>query len=276
MDEVTGSAAIMKNHKGFTLVEMIVVLVVLGIMAVLTTGIILNPFNAFQDQSRRAMLVAEADAALTRMVRELRHALPNSVRVSPDKKYIEFIPTKDGGRYRAAYGDNVSDDILDFDNTDHSFDVVGGLQTGTAQAGDFVVVYNTTATGSITNAYTGDNRASIQNASPTSITLSSPGKQFPYPSLDAQRFDVVPDSGPVTFYCYSTHLRRYTNYGFSAAQPTGFMNEGNLLAEHVSTCQFDYIPGDNVRTGVVTLRLGLTDEGESVVLLYQAHVTNAP
>ncbi|MDM7323013.1 MAG: type II secretion system protein [Gammaproteobacteria bacterium] len=262
--------------QGFTLIELIVVLIILGILAALTSDIILKPFRAFQDQARRAQLVAEADTAMTRMVRELRHALPNSVRVAGGGQYLEFIPTIDGGRYRAAQDPSTPaiEDILDFTQADVSFDVVGGLQSGETSPGDFVVVYNTGAGSS--DAYKGDNRASISSVSPTSITLTA-GKKFPHPSLEAQRFDIVPATGPVTFYCQGGALRRHTGYGFAQAQPTGFTSQGALLAEHVTTCQFDYNPGDNVRSGVVTMRLRLTDaEGESIALLYQAHVVNAP
>lgn len=267
----------MATQKGFTLIELIVVLVILGIMAMLTIGIILNPFQAFQDQARRAQVVAEADGAMTRMVRELRHALPNSVRVGgTNQEYLEFIPTLDGGRYRAAFDPGGGSNPLEFTKVDDSFDVVGGLQTGTAGPGDFVVIYNTTASGTGTNAYAGDNRATIQ-AVGAIIALSPPGKQFPHPSLESQRFDVVPAGGPISFYCSGGQLRRHTGYGFATAQPTGLTTAGALLAEGVTTCRFDYVPGDNVRSGLVTLRLGLTDEeGESVALLYQAQVVNAP
>lgn len=265
--------------QGFTLIELIVVLIILGIMAVLTIDIILKPFRAFQDQARRAQLVAEADTAMTRMVRELRHALPNSVRVAGGGQYLEFIPTIDGGRYRAAQAPStaVVEDILDFTQPDGSFEVVGGLQTGEASSGDFVVIYNTSALGTgSSDAYKGDNRASMDSVSASSITLTA-AKKFPHPSLEAQRFDIVPATGPVTFYCQGGALRRHTGYGFAVAQPTGFTTQGALLADRVTTCQFAYVPGDNVRSGVVTMRLRLTDaEGESIALLYQAHVVNAP
>lgn len=266
------------RSSGFTLIELIVVLIILGIMAALTIDIILKPFRAFQDQARRAQLVAEADSAMTRMVRELRHALPNSVRVAGGGQYLEFIPTIDGGRYRAAQDPSTAatEDILDFTQPDSSFEVVGGLQTGEAKAGDFVVIYNTSATGTGTSdAYKGDNRASMASVD-SSITLTA-AKKFPHPSLEAQRFDIVPATGPVTFYCQGGALHRHTGYGFAVAQPTSFTTQGALLADRVTTCQFDYAPGDNVRSGVVTMRLGLTDaEGESIALLYQAHVVNAP
>jgi MSHA biogenesis protein MshO len=255
---------------------MVMVIIILAILGGLTTGIILQPFRAFQDQARRAALVAEADLALTRMVRELRMALPNSVRVDASGRYLEFIPTTDGGRYRALPDQTTAPadgDILDFSTDDSRFDVLGELLTGSAAANDFVVVYNASAAAGTANAYLGDNRARLIG---TGAQLEIEPTQFPFASLGTQRFDVVPASGPVSFYCAGDTLRRHTGYGFSAAQPTAFGAAGHLLASAVSLCAFDYQPGDHLRNGVVTLRLGLAAEGESIVLLYQAQVVNAP
>ena len=268
-------------QRGFTLVELVVVIIILGILGGLTAGILLQPFRAFEDQARRAGLVAEADLALTRMVRELRMALPNSVRIAGEGSYLEFIPTKDGGRYRALPDPTDRDrphpksDPLNFATFDKIFDVLGGLAVGAA-AGDELVIYNVTATGPAANAYIGDNRAPIEKFADGKMTLSA-YKLFPFPSLDAQRFDVVPASGPVSYFCAGGQLRRVTRYGFLREQPTGFgSGDGQLLAEGATLCQFSYQPGDHVRNGVVTLRLGLTADGETVNLLYQAQAVNAP
>lgn len=264
------------TQHGFTQVELVVVIIILGILGGLTAGILLQPFRAFEDQARRAELVAEADLALTRMVRELRMALPNSVRIAGGGSYLEFIPTSDGGRYRALPDPaDPTSDPLDFATADSSFDVLGGLAAGAA-AGDQLVIYNATATGPAANAYIGDNRATIAAFAGGTMTLSA-ATLFPFPSLDAQRFDVVPASGPVSYFCAGGQLRRHTGYGYDAAQSTAFGTaHGALLAEGATLCQFSYQPGDHVRNGLVTLRLGLTADGETVNLLYQAQVVNAP
>ena len=278
------------NHghaSGFTLIELVMVIIILGVLGGLTVNILLQPFLAFQDQSRRAAMVAEADLVLGRMVRELRMALPNSVRINDNNdNYLEFIPVVDGGRYRARQDmtdpDNPSGDALDFSNLDTRFDVLGGFLTGRAAAGDFLVIYNvsandSTANGNIANAYAGDNRTEIIAVGLNPATLQFESFQFPYPSLGAQRFDVVPASGPVSYYCDGNQLFRATGYGYAATQPTAFDPENTrLLASNVTRCAFGYEWGGTMRNGVVTLQLAFEEDGETISLLYQAQVVNSP
>ena len=74
----------------------------LGIVGT-TFGVFIVPaITANQDLERRAALVDSAEIAVRRMARDIRIALPNSVRVSfvaGTGFAIEMIPTIDGGRY---------------------------------------------------------------------------------------------------------------------------------------------------------------------------------
>lgn len=44
----------------------------------------------------------------------------------------------------------------------------------------------------------------------------------------------------------------------------------------LSSCAFDYAVATNTRSGLVTLRLTLAEAGETITLLQQVHVDNAP
>ena len=174
---------------GFTLVEMIVVITITGILAAAVAVFIRRPVESYVDAARRAELTDIADGALRRITRDVRMALPNSVRIASagNVTYLEYLQTSGGGRYRAETDSAGAGDILNFVAPDTSFDVIGPMPA--FAAGNSIVVYNLSATGSSANAYSGDNRAAYSSNTATTITLAGP-KQFPYQS-PGKRFQVV-------------------------------------------------------------------------------------
>src|SRR5882724_11781791 len=90
--------------RGFSLVELVVVIVVLGILGASVAVFINNPVRAYFATVRRAQLTDAADTTLRRMVRDLQTAVPNSIRIttSGSTLYLEFTPISDVGRYRIA------------------------------------------------------------------------------------------------------------------------------------------------------------------------------
>lgn len=262
----------MRREQGFTLIELITVMVVIGILAAMTTDIITLPVRSYLDLQRRATLVDSAETTLRLMQRDIRRALPNSIRTTGGGTALELLHTSDGGRYRAKLAANGSGDILDFTTADSSFDVIGSLSAPPIGA---LVVYNLGE--SSADAYAGDNRATLKNTSTaTAINLAS-AKQFPLQS-PLQRFFVV--DTPISYRCdlIARTLLRYAGYAITAAQanpPAGVT--GQLLANNIRTCSFAYTSATATRSGLVTLQIRLTDSGgESVELIHQIHVDNAP
>ena len=263
------------RQAGFTLIEMVVVIVIVGILAALGGQFIVAPVTGYIDLVRRTRLVDQAEMALRRMQRDIRHALPNSIRIDASGRYLEMLNTVGGGRYR-RYPDPVTGgDILDFSVADTSFDVLGNLSR-TPQAGEFLVVYNTSSSGLNGNAYASaaDNLADVGAGSTVSHVILNPGFDFAF-SSPRQRFFVVDE--PVTYACEGGVLNRYAGHPLSATQsapPTG--GSAALVTSNVSGCSFKYNPGASQRAGLVTLRLTLSEAGETITLLHQVHVVNAP
>lgn len=280
----------MRNRlTGFTLIEMITVILILGILSVVLADILRGPMQSFINMERRAQLVDIAETALLRMTREIRLSLPNSIRVTGNS--MEFLRTVDGGRYRAK--PPPANRRLVFNNgaqgTNGTIHVLGGFinaglisVSGAAASEadclngttDCMVVYNTGQPGA--NAYNGDNVAAIQNintaVSPPELTfIRSTG--FPLPSPQ-QRFHIV--DTPVSYICNTVtgEIRRFDGYtiGMAVAGP------GNLLVDQVSACSFNYDAGNASRAALVTISLTLLDPnlGESITLLQQIHVSNVP
>ncbi|MDO8705840.1 MAG: type II secretion system protein [Sulfuricaulis sp.] len=101
-----------------TLIELVVVITITGIIAVMLGSLIVRPIQGYQATLRRAELVDAAEMALRRTARDIRQALPNSVRIRDSLGNtnsvtcnaagvtcaIEILNTMDGARYREGPG----------------------------------------------------------------------------------------------------------------------------------------------------------------------------
>lgn len=262
------------HQRGVTLIEMIVAIVVTGILLALVGMFSRNQITSYFDVAARTELADAADTALRRIARELAGALPNSARVSAGADYIEFVPIKDGGRYRAA-GPGSAFDVT---QGGHCFEVFG--PTPSAAAGDWLVIYNLGIPGAssvyATSAATADStRKAIDTACPAG-QIGFTGTRFPLASPQ-NRFHVV--GGPVSYRCdvASGVVRRYWGYSFADAQPTPpATGSSSILVDGVTACTFSYTAGALQRNGLVSMQLTLTKNGESVTLLHQVNVVNTP
>jgi prepilin-type N-terminal cleavage/methylation domain-containing protein len=70
------------TQRGFTLVELIMVIVIMGVIGGMVSVFMKSPIDAYVDSARRAALTDVADTAVRRMARDIRKALPNSLRQS--------------------------------------------------------------------------------------------------------------------------------------------------------------------------------------------------
>ncbi|MES1980995.1 MAG: type II secretion system protein [Pseudomonadota bacterium] len=283
---------------GFTLIEMIVVMVVMGILGGMIAIFISAPVQGYVDSERRATLNYIADSALNRITHELRLALPNSGRVQgalsgagvcsgTETCYLEFLPIKDGGRYLAqtdCASSAVCGEVLSFASSVSSVQMLG--QMPTFAAGDLLVVDNLNATDTLNpnNAYNNNasasNRSSWVSTNAATHVVTIDTNQFPSPS-PTNSFQVI--TTPVSYVCAPVSggtggtLTRYWGYPIASAQPIApaaltAVHPGALLASNVSTCRFSPLSGN----GLISMQLTIAENGESVNLYGVAHIGNVP
>jgi MSHA biogenesis protein MshO len=286
----------MRRETGYTLIEVVVVVAITALVAGFIGSFITRPMQVYNDVALRGELVASASSALERVAREVRAALPNSVRVAAGGTALELLHVADGARYRSAAGGahTAASDLLDLAG-DASFNVLGRFQDlafsygSPLPAGHRLSVYATgsgvwsdaasgTDPGVITPATTGLSIA--DDGDEDQLVLSAPFR-FALASPQ-QRVYVV--EGPLSFLCSASAgtLMRYAGYAVAAGQPVDpsaapLSSAGAaLLVDRVAGCSFDYTPGTPQRAALVTIELTLAHQGEQVRLLEQVHVMNTP
>ena len=292
-----------KHAGGFTLVEVIMVLTITAILAAGVAVFLRKPIGGYLDLARRTELSDIADTAVRRISRDLHLALPNSVRVVPtDASCLEFIPTLNGGRYRADVDGTGGGNVFSTSAALSQLDVLGPLSplNPVPILNDRVVVYNLGIAGA--DAYAGDNMAIVAAGTTTSLIIFNPAFQFPFAS-PGNRFHVISGSEQSVFYvCVAAggvpvgidatgngngilyRLTRTLNAVAPTACPAIPLGTP-ILAQNLSTCQFIYangVAGVTERYGLVSMRLGITqktqvaNDSDTVNIYHEVHVNNVP
>ncbi|WP_395339873.1 type II secretion system protein J [Ningiella sp. W23] len=83
-----------KRASGFTLVELILVIVILGIVGLGIAGFVRSATSAYLDMTEREALLRDGSFFVERLTRELSDAVPNSVRLTGNASAhcLEFVP----------------------------------------------------------------------------------------------------------------------------------------------------------------------------------------
>jgi MSHA biogenesis protein MshO len=291
---------------GFSLVELVITIVITGIIFSIV-GLFLNrPIQAYTQLYSISDITNMADLAVTRIEKDVRNAVPNSVRVktSGNLRGVEMVNAIEGVRYRAKNpgGANAT---LNIGSNDTDFDIEGKFRYAAYGANGYrLVIYNTGAfTGTADSPNAGVNvystvtasgpippaGSSVITPSATVVTLTSatndhvnmnPAMNFGMAS-PRQRLYVV--DTPIGYVCNLTAgtLTRYWGYTIASTQPIDAtiapLNGASsaLLAKNVSNCVFTYNPGTSARNGVLGVNITITRNSESAQLYYQINSNNA-
>ena len=256
----------MKNFyssKGFTLVELVAVIVLLGITSVGVSSYISSSTQAYVDVVRRDETTQIGRHAVERISRELRNALPGSVRAVDGMvsgvaaSCIEFLPVVAASHY-------LNDLPVGVPNSTDTFQVAAFTFNPIANVQYFATVYALTPA----NVYSGSDTpgSPVQSlditnpiggvtANERTVNLANMNRSFPQ---DSPQRRVLFTTAPVSFCVQNNQLTRHTGYGFQNTQPL-VPGTAALLAENIqltdggNVSPFQYAPGVLQRAGLVHL-----------------------
>ena len=270
------------RHRGFTLIELILVIVLVGIIAGVVAPAIRQAAQAYADMRSRAELIAKGRLAVQRLAKEVREAVPNSVR-EVDGRGIEFLAFREAGRYVDAtddFGDAFSDEDRRFVPGKEMEALYILDPEYTFEDGDVLVIGNSEPP----DLDDGDTYATVTGDSATTEgeddtedgrIIEFDSHKFPRRSA-ANRYYIADRTVEMGLDGDGLRWHEKGGSGFLGEYDgEGDWSDGDpLLIDGVTDLELDYDAGTRYRGGIVKLDLELTDGDESVRLYHEIHVRN--
>ncbi|MGH1371204.1 MAG: PulJ/GspJ family protein [Cellvibrionaceae bacterium] len=255
------------SSRGFTLIELIAVIVILSIMGTFSVRFIVSTLDNYNRTVDRGKLVAHGRQALERMTRQLRAAVPNSVRVTNTNQCVEFLPIAGGGNYIG--------ELPDASNNAAALAMInsGGYQV-TFGSALYVYVAALTSNEIYSGSAVSTSVAGAEDHSDNTLSLAA-AHQFLRNSV-SNRFYLA--DNPAAFCVVANELRYYSGYATPATTtgvPTG---TGSLMAQGVASngSPFTLSASTEERNSLLAMRLTFTRSSETVALNQEVLIRNVP
>ncbi len=260
-----------REQAGFTLVEMIAVIVILGIMASLGTGFFINLLDGQKILETRSQLVQRGNLLVEQMSRSLRMAVPNSVRISASGNCIEYLPVVAASNYQGTLPDANNNKVAT------NSIATGAFRLGLGQPTQVIVA--PLLSSDIYTSASPSARASLGTlgAEPISTVPLASSRIFLRNSA-SQRLYLA--ANPERFCLIGGNLVRYSQYGFltTAMDDNNPGGSSDLFGQNISTATslFSLSAGSEDRNATVHLRFSITQNGNTLSFNHEVLIRNVP
>lgn len=242
----------MKAHNGFTLIELILTIVVVGIIALAASNTLLLGFQSYNDSIDRQDNQMQAKFVTEKVSRELRHAVPNSITVdSLSGQCIQFIPIEASAFYLAL--PSMGESTIDTAILDDSPPNMNGVR----------LVINPSNQADLLDS---DNHRFVTINS-VSVSSGISTIQFSTPHNPAFISDSISDRA----YLYRPNVIEY------CIQNGGVFRSGIQIANRINGGRFSFEPASLNRNSTINMTLQfVNDVGELTQYQHDVQVLNVP
>jgi len=267
---------------GFTLVELVIVMVLLGIAVVGMSTLLGNMSGIYLQSAEREKLLGQSRFVLERLNRELRDAVPNSLRVNNSSSWscLEFVPFRHIARYR---------NLPLAPDTANSLDVVSQDPAFAVSAGQWLLIYPSVDSdiyAASTQKVQLHNTPLLNDADGIAATRRlhlSQAFGFGTGSPATRVYLLAP---PVSYCALGNEIRRYEGYALQSTQPVpgSGLSNGALMARDIvnnlnTQPMFVLASPALTRNSLVHIQLELASAQEAGTVLSYNHlvqVSNVP
>lgn len=207
----------MARSHGFTLIEMVVVIVVLGVLAIMVSEFIGSGVMLYRDNAEQQRVLADVRFAMERLNREIATAHPFSVRDPVgDGSCVEFIRVSAAGHYQGSVQGSAAPVVLEVQGDGNDFvhpadgsAIVTGarLSIHTLTTADLYSAPSAVS-GSVALLDTVQVSGSLRTVTPDPASFIWSAESA------ARRYLILDKKGPVAWCIRSAQLIRYSNYGW--------------------------------------------------------------
>lgn len=288
--------------RGFTLIELVIVIVLVGILGAVVGPLIGRGYSAIAQSQLRAQRVQQTEFALFHLRQDLQRSVPLSVNVRANQQTVEFLslaPDESGlvARYRNVQRPPPLDALRLNEVTGplaarFSFDVFANLQLGGTSravavgglsANELLADWNNRDSGNAGSVAAISGVVARSNPDCDSDCVQSPVTQVqlsaPTGSLEFRRhspsYRAYFTTGPVAYDC-DNQGRLLRVDGYDVANATPLVGNANRVLDEVINCRFSLQPGLAMQPPTLVVELSVGDTAESIRLVDTIVLGGAP
>ena len=254
---------------GFTLIELIVVILLLGVMVIFTSQFIGTGTQLYADASAREQLMSDVRFGVERLNREVRDAVPGTLNVSNDEECVTFWSLAAVSRYVA---------LPQIAGAEFTFLTP---MSGSIQAGDYAGVYPVGMSSSSPFGCGAGLCVAQLSAAPTLVAGESHLWSAPLVPISGGQFAGFAAESPGKRIFFSrervsfcrNHLQQLVRA--SSVLATG-LSSSQVMAEHLSQARFFQDLQSFNHSGELGINLTFSQRGETVQFSHKVEVSNVP